>query len=33
MVLGVNQFYGFAHYNNNFSKCMREWYTPDRVCG
>jgi len=32
MVLGVNPFYGFAHYNNNFANAMREWYTPDRVC-
>ena len=32
VVLGVNPFYGFAHYNDNFSSCMREWYTPDRVC-
>ena len=33
VVLGVNPFYGFAHFNNNFAGCMREWYTPDRVCG
>ena len=32
MVLGINPFYGFAHYNSNFGRCMREWYTPDRVC-
>jgi hypothetical protein len=32
MVLGVNPFYGFAHYNNNFGSAMKEWYTPDRVC-
>ena len=32
MVLGVNPFYGFAHYNNNFANTMREWYTPERVC-
>ena len=32
MVLGVNPFYGFAHYNNNFANTMREWYTADRVC-
>lgn len=32
MVLGVNPFYGFAHYNNNFGNTMKEWYTPDRVC-
>ena len=32
MVLGVNPFYGFAHYNNNFGTIMKEWYTPDRVC-
>ena len=24
MVLGVNPFYGFAHYNNNFSVVMKE---------
>ena len=32
LVLGVNPLYGFAHYNNNFSASMREWYTQDRVC-
>jgi hypothetical protein len=32
VVLGVNPFYGFAHYNDNFSNSMREWYTADRVC-
>ncbi|MGD0370064.1 MAG: hypothetical protein ABSA94_21625 [Acidobacteriaceae bacterium] len=32
MVLGVNPFYGFAHYNNNFGTIMKEWYTPDKVC-
>jgi hypothetical protein len=31
VVLGVNPFYGFAHYNNNFASSMREWYTADRV--
>jgi len=32
VVLGVNPFYGFAHFNNNFSAAMKEWYTPERVC-
>jgi hypothetical protein len=32
LILGVNPLYGFAHYNNNFSSAMREWYTQDRVC-
>ncbi len=32
LVLGHNPFYGFAHYNNNFSKAMGEWYTGDKVC-
>lgn len=32
MVLGVNPFYGFAHFNTNFAASMREWYTEDRVC-
>jgi hypothetical protein len=32
LVLGVNPLYGFAHYNNNFSGAMREWYTQERVC-
>lgn len=32
MVLGVNPFYGFAHYNNNFATAMKEWYTEERVC-
>jgi hypothetical protein len=32
VVLGVNPFYGFAHYNNNYSAVMKDWYTPDKVC-
>ena len=32
LVLGVNPFYGFAHFNNNFSGVMKDWYTADRVC-
>jgi hypothetical protein len=32
MVLGVNPFYGFAHYNNNLGTVMKEWYTQDKVC-
>ena len=32
LVMGVNPMYGFAHYNNNFSNAMRDWYTPERVC-
>jgi thiamine monophosphate synthase len=32
MVLGVNPFYGYAHYNGNFASVMKEWYTQDRVC-
>jgi hypothetical protein len=32
LVLGVNPFYGFAHYNKNFSAAMKEFYTQDRVC-
>lgn len=32
LVLGVNPFYGFAHYNGILAKTMREWYTPERVC-
>jgi hypothetical protein len=32
LVLGVNPFYGFAHYNRTFGIVMKEWYTPQRVC-
>jgi len=32
VVLGVNPFYGWAHYNSNLSNVMSEWYTQDRVC-
>lgn len=32
LVLGVNPFYGFAHYNANFGSAMADWYTQDRVC-
>lgn len=30
-ILGVNPFYGFAHYNNNFSAVMTQWYTQAKV--
>src|ERR1022692_2976522 len=32
MVLGVNPFYGYAHYNNNFGMTMKEWYTEEKAC-
>lgn len=32
LVLGVNPFYGWAHYNNNYSNVMRDYYTPEKVC-
>ena len=32
LILGVNPFYGWAHYNNNYSKVMSDWYTQDKVC-
>jgi hypothetical protein len=32
LVLGVNPFYGFAHYNSNFGRSMAEWYTQEQVC-
>jgi hypothetical protein len=32
LVLGVNQFYGFAHFNRILSTVMKEWYTQDKVC-
>lgn len=31
LILGVNPFYGFSHYNNNFSSMMRDWYTQSKV--
>ncbi|MGD0500834.1 MAG: twin-arginine translocation signal domain-containing protein [Bryobacteraceae bacterium] len=33
MVLGVNPFYGFAHFNNTYGAIMKEWYTEERVLG
>jgi len=32
MVLGVNPFYGFAHFNGNYGATMKEWYTQEKVC-
>ena len=32
MVLGVNPFYGYAHYNTTLGAIMREYYTAERVC-
>lgn len=31
LVLGVNPFYGFNHFNNIFGQMMRDWYTPEKV--
>lgn len=31
LVLGVNPFYGFAHFNAIYGQMMRDWYTPERV--
>ena len=31
LVVGVNTFLGFGHYNDILSTVMREWYTPARV--
>ena len=32
LVLGVNTFNGYAHFNANFGNAMRDWYTQERVC-
>jgi hypothetical protein len=32
LVCGVNQFYGYAHFNQILGQVMKEYYTPDRVC-
>jgi len=32
MVLGVNPFYGYGHYNTTLGTIMREYYTPQRIC-
>ena len=32
LVLGVNPFYGWSHYNANYNKVMSDWYTQDKVC-
>lgn len=31
LILGVNPFYGYAHYNRNYGAIMRQWYTQARV--
>jgi hypothetical protein len=33
LVVGCNPFYGFAHFNRILGTVMREYYTPERVCG
>jgi len=32
LVLGVNPFDGYAHFNSNFGRAMQDWYTQERVC-
>lgn len=31
LVLGVNPFYGYAHFNGIYGQMMRDWYTPEKV--
>ena len=31
LIMGTNQFYGFAHYNKILSNVMTDWYTQDKV--
>jgi hypothetical protein len=31
LVLGVNPFYGFAHFNNIYGEMMKDWYTQEKV--
>jgi len=31
LVLGVNPFYGFAHFNNIYGQMMKDWYTQEKV--
>jgi hypothetical protein len=31
LILGVNPFYGYSHYNQILSTVMREWYTAEKV--
>ena len=31
MIVGTNQFYGFAHYNSILSALMKDWYTAAKV--
>jgi hypothetical protein len=33
LILGVNPFYGFAHFNGVYGAMMKEWYTAERVVG
>jgi len=32
LVCGVNQLYGFSHFNQILGKVMSDYYTPERVC-
>ena len=32
LVCGVNQLYGFSHFNSILGTVMKDFYTPDRVC-
>ena len=33
LVVGCNPFYGFSHFNGILGTVMREYYSPERVCG
>jgi hypothetical protein len=32
LIIGANPFYGYSHFNRQFSEHMLEWFTPERVC-
>jgi hypothetical protein len=32
LIVGANQFYGYAHFNRLYDQHMKEWYTSERVC-
>ena len=32
LIIGANPFYGYSHFNRQFSQHMLEWFTPERVC-
>ena len=33
LIIGANPMYGYSHFNRIYDAVMKDWYTPEKVCG